>query len=70
MGTTQRTRRKFLRHPFFLQLLQAFCIFEPVSSEATSQASRLAKGPGVEAAGCRKQPASEATAKPDIGGVI
>lgn len=69
MQKKQRTRWKVLRHPFFLHLLQAFCIFEPVSSEAPPPASKLTKASVFSAAGRRKSD-PKTIAKLDIGGVI
>ena len=70
MPKTKRTGKRILRHPLFLRILQAFCIFEPVPTEAASQASTLAKAPRLDAAGHRKETSPKATTKLDIGGVI
>jgi hypothetical protein len=70
MGKKQRTRGKIFRHPLFLRLLQAFCIFEPIPTEAASPTSKLAEAPNRGASGHRKKNGPEATTKLDIGGVI
>lgn len=70
MGRKKRTRCKFFRQAFFVRLLQAFCIFEPVPTEAASPDSRLVKASPWGTAGRRKKSGPEATAKLDIGGVI
>jgi hypothetical protein len=69
MGRKQRTRGKVFRHPLFLRLLQAFCIFESVPMEAASP-TKPAESSNWDASSRRKKNGLEATTKLDIGGVI